>query len=312
MNTHVLLASALPVLVTISPGCVQNKACTAIGCFDQATVSIHRADWMMLSLAVELDIDGRRVVCAAPGLQQIGAPCDSNVSLEARELADCHDTSTPGASSQTCTPNGRFEEVITIQGTPALVAVTLKSAGTVVGQRAFQLAYSSSRPNGPGCDPLCKQSAQTWEIGGSGADAGAGDAVDASSDAGRDVSTDGTADAPNDARPDASISLDAPASDSQDGGPTCGTMTCAAAEVCVRVQTLGGACFQPGDGGGCPAGFTFGGFCCEPDPSFHCATPPAACGSTLTCACAASALCTPGRNCATPSNTQINCTLLAP
>jgi hypothetical protein len=315
MSPRVLLAATLPLLAAVSPGCVRSHACTTIGCANQATIAIHRPDWATLALAVELDIDGRKVLCAAPGPQQGGAPCDSNVSLETRQLSDCHDTSTDGAISQTCTPNGRFEEVITIRGTPDLVAVTLKSAGAVVGQRTFQLAYTSSRPNGPDCDPLCRQSTQTWEIGASDTDAGGGDTANAPADATRDAATDATADAPNDARPDAITSLDAPTdgapTDSLGGGPTCGTMTCAAGDVCVRVQTLGGACFMPGDAG-CPAGFSPGVVCCEADPTFHCAPRPPACGSTLTCACAASALCTPGRTCTTPTTTQINCTLLAP
>jgi len=79
----------------------------------------------------------------------------------------------------------------------------------------------------------------------------------------------------------------------------------------VRDQTLGGACLQPGDGG-CPPGFSSGGVCCTANPGYRCAVRPVACGSTLTCACAAAALCTPGQNCTTPSTAEIDCTLLAP
>jgi hypothetical protein len=313
MNARLCLASVLPFLLTAAPGCVRGKTCSLIGCVDQASVAIHRADWMMLSLAVELDIDGRKVVCAAPDPQQTGVACDSNVRIEVRQLTDCHDTSTPTAKSQTCTPNGRFEDVITIPGTPALVSVTLKSGGVIVGQRDFQPAYTSARPNGPGCDPVCRQSTQTWEVGGLDVDAG-GDVGGPPADAARDARADGAADAPNDVRPDG-ISLDAPgdrgAGDALDGGATCGMMACAPGEVCVRDQVLGGACLQPGDAG-CPPGFTPGGVCCVAGPGFHCADRPAACGSTLTCACAASALCRPGAICGTPSTTEIDCTLLAP
>jgi hypothetical protein len=313
MTARVCLASTVVFLLALSPGCVQSEACTGIWCSDQASVAIHRADWMMVSLAAEVEIDGRKVVCPVPDPQQIGGPCDKDVSIAVRQLVDCHETSSGSSRTQTCNPNGRFEQVITIRGTPAQVGVTLKSGAAVVGQRTFQLTYTSSRPNGPGCDPLCKQSGQTWELAGQGADGGGGDVVDASAEASADARADAAVDAPSDTHPDAGTANDAPEDvatiDSLADGPTCGTMTCAGDEVCVRVQVLGGACFQPEDGG-CPAGYSSGGPCCVADPSFHCAARPTACGSTLTCACAGS-LCTSGYTCAPRAN-EIDCTLLAP
>ena len=44
---------------------------------------------------------------------------------------------------------------------------------------------------------------------------------------------------------------------------------------------------------------TFSGVCCVGIPTFACAPRPPACGATLTCACAMSALCQPGVTCST-------------
>jgi hypothetical protein len=96
------------------------------------------------------------------------------------------------------------------------------------------------------------------------------------------------------------------------GAASCAGTTCSSSDVCVRTQTQGGPCFRPADGGDCPPGMTFSGVCCVGIPTFACAPRPPACGATLTCACAMSALCQPGVTCSTPSQTEIDCTLLEP
>ncbi len=94
------------------------------------------------------------------------------------------------------------------------------------------------------------------------------------------------------------------------GAGTCGDKLCGTGEVCVRRQTLGGACFLAD--GGCPPGRSLSGQCCVADPVYSCAPHPSACVSSLTCACAAPALCSAGQTCTMPSVNEIDCTLLAP
>jgi len=94
-----------------------------------------------------------------------------------------------------------------------------------------------------------------------------------------------------------------------DAAAGCGTMTCAAAQVCVRTVVQGGACVFPEDGGACPAGYSPGtGVCCVRDPGFACAARPDGCGASLTCACAASVLCAANQTCSMPSAGEITCT----
>jgi hypothetical protein len=314
MTARGCVISAL-LLLASTAGCrTGGKACTAIGCADQASIAVHRTDWAMLSLAADLDIAGRKVTCAAPLPPQIGGGCDMDVAIEVRELADCHEVQAGGARGQSCIPNGKFEEVITIRGTPPRVTVTLKAGSVVAGERTFDLSYTSAQPNGPGCDPTCHQAQPTWELPATAPDKVDGGQKDAApadapiADAATDLASDGrydrrpesTGDGPGDGE-----GIDAPRTVS------CGTIKCAAGEVCVQRQTVGGPCIQVGDAG-CPAGTFPASQCCGTPPSYECAARPPACGSGLTCDCVRPTLCPFGYNCQTPTSDQLRCTLLAP
>ena len=86
------------------------------------------------------------------------------------------------------------------------------------------------------------------------------------------------------------------------GGPSCGSSTCAAGQLCIRPTCVGGTappCLPPLDGGACPTGLTYaspcipgllerGSGCTLPrcvDPPPFCIDLPAACGAKPTCGC---------------------------
>jgi hypothetical protein len=54
--------------------------------------------------------------------------------------------------------------VITIVGTPKRVVATLTADGAVAGQRNFDMTYMAVYPNGPDCDPGCKQRSEVWDL----------------------------------------------------------------------------------------------------------------------------------------------------
>jgi hypothetical protein len=272
------MKTVLVLLIAVSATACEKKACTLVGCNDQASIAIRRGDDGALPLVVEVDIDGRKVTCTP---QQTESTCGSDVRIA---------------------PSGRLEEVVTVTGTPSRVNVVLSSGA----QRSFDLSYSASRPNGPGCDPICRQASASWDlpppIDGGASD---GSVADGPTDGARsDATVDAPADAslPGDALPDGS---------SSDARFRCGTSTCSAGEVCVTKQIAGGACFPVGDAG-CPAGYSPAFPCCVADPVYQCTTRPAACGAGLTCACAGPSLCGSGFLCSTLDSEQIRCTLLAP
>jgi hypothetical protein len=149
-----------------SLGCLESKACTEIGCADGASIRVHRSDWTTPPLTFELEVDGRRVTCPAPMPRSPGGrPCDDNqVRVEHRELADCTETRTATAVSQSCVPNGRLELIISIGGTPQRIIATAKADTEIVDQGSFDLSYMTVRPNGDGCEPVCRQGTNTWEL----------------------------------------------------------------------------------------------------------------------------------------------------
>lgn len=147
-------------------GCIESKVCTEIGCVNQASITLQRPDWMTEPLAVDLEVDGREIACPAPTPRSAaGHACDdAHVRVEHRELRDCTETRTATAVSLTCVPNGRLVQVISITGTPQRVVATVLAGSSVVGQRIFELSYTSMRPNGDGCEPICRQGSETWVL----------------------------------------------------------------------------------------------------------------------------------------------------
>lgn len=162
--TQVLPLAAIMLVAGGAGGCDRwgVHACTEIGCQDQVSLSVRRADGAPPGLAVSLDLDGRQVECAAP---QAGAStaCGTDVSLEVRELLSCTEERTQDARILRCVPTGKFEEVISIQGTPARVRVTVQADGTLT-ERTFEPQYKTVQPNGPDCEPTCRQWSEVWAL----------------------------------------------------------------------------------------------------------------------------------------------------
>jgi hypothetical protein len=97
-----------------------------------------------------------------------------------------------------------------------------------------------------------------------------------------------------------------------DAGVTC-SPPCDSASVCVETVTNGGAIIIADDAGACPPGTHAAGVdrICVRNPIYGCAPKPAACGATLTCACAAT-LCTAPHFCQSTSAEQVDCVANVP
>ncbi|HVR62138.1 MAG TPA: hypothetical protein VMU50_09575 [Polyangia bacterium] len=97
-----------------------------------------------------------------------------------------------------------------------------------------------------------------------------------------------------------------------DGGMNC-SPACDTISICVGTGTEGGAIIVANDAGVCPAGSHPAGISniCARDLSFACKPIPAACGATVTCACASS-LCPTSYHCGGPSDGVLTCVLQVP
>jgi hypothetical protein len=139
-------------------------ACTEIGCVDQFTATLARADGTLPSGAQKLTVtaDGATTTCsftlppASPSGG--GVDCPSGFQLFVLPAQSCASTNNGTVATQTCTPlAGQFSEELTILGTPATVHVMQMSNGATVIDATVAPLYKVTQPNGPGCDPICSQ-----------------------------------------------------------------------------------------------------------------------------------------------------------
>lgn len=115
-------------------------ACTKMDCSDELTITMPapRAVRGKAAVVYELVLDGKKVTCRTRGCDS-GAP----VSLTGAE--------------------GGKEPVIAIAGAPASVRLRVRGKGAAAGEKTYAPVYKDVRPNGPGCDPVCRQAAVRWE-----------------------------------------------------------------------------------------------------------------------------------------------------
>jgi hypothetical protein len=146
----------LPTLLLLFPvfGCdvlgedPGGKSCTLIGCQSGLQVQLQHGTWPAgsYSLNVILD-DATPVVCI------VTLPFAS-VSTGATCSAATVQVQTSGQAL------GADQHAVTglwVQTTPAKVQLVLRRDGAVMLDQTLQPTYTTSRPNGPDCEPLCTQ-----------------------------------------------------------------------------------------------------------------------------------------------------------
>ena len=70
----------------------------------------------------------------------------------------CTEYRTGDAVSQSCTPvPDRWYFAATLEGTPAELTVAVERDGVALLDEHRTLAYRDEYPNGPECDPVCRQ-----------------------------------------------------------------------------------------------------------------------------------------------------------
>ena len=160
--------------VLAAGGCSGPKACTLIGCFDQFSASVRRADGSFPSGShrVEVLADGASLTCtftfpaaAASGGGYVYAACPSGLTVSVSAAVTCTDVTTGTAVSHRCEPIlGQFVESISLTGTPAQVHVWQYVDDAAILDAAAAPTYQDSQPNGPECGPVCRQASALWTM----------------------------------------------------------------------------------------------------------------------------------------------------
>lgn len=149
------------------------RACTAIGCGHELSITLRPTEGTFAAgkhtVAVSTSEGGPAKVCTFDfpiGSPSAGSPCTGGMSLLVYQRTSCTTTTGSGGSvSQTCDPlAGQFEARLTLPGTPARVQVVQRTAAGPIVVRELAPVYRDSRPNGPGCPPICRQAAVELEV----------------------------------------------------------------------------------------------------------------------------------------------------
>jgi len=129
------------------PGCA-SKECTLIGCVDSFEVRFTGATAAPGRYEIEVVADGVNSSCQVTLPRECGTPptCSS---------AD----STWRLATSGCSVGGEPQRVdgIVFHRAPEALIFTVRRDDVVVGAGRAQPSYTESQPNGPDCEPLCRQ-----------------------------------------------------------------------------------------------------------------------------------------------------------
>jgi hypothetical protein len=165
----------LAVLVA-QPSCELSKSCTEIGCIDQATLSFRTPDgaWPDGVYTLALTIDGQLSICELqlpedfPDTGSVGVlDCGHGVQLQIAADYTCTEHRDDDSVSQSCTAiPDRWLVSVTLPGTPGRVALDAQRDGVQLDDEERELEYRTMYPNGPECDPGCRQTSEEFVLGG--------------------------------------------------------------------------------------------------------------------------------------------------
>jgi hypothetical protein len=147
-------------------GCTWGQSCTEIGCSDGASLQLRPVDgrWAEGQYTLTLAAEGRSHTCSLrlpddlPARFSTASPdCGIGSTALFQPEVECTETRSRDTVSQSCTPlDGRFTLDLSLEGTPATMSVELRRDDQVLIDERIELSYEASRPNGPGCEPLCR------------------------------------------------------------------------------------------------------------------------------------------------------------
>ncbi|EYF06739.1 Hypothetical protein CAP_1436 [Chondromyces apiculatus DSM 436] len=143
-----LALAALAALALTTLGC-ETTECTEMGCVSSFAVTFaHAGAWEAGSYRVTVTVDG-------------GAPvaCTVTLPLDCNAPSPCPNGTPFYISTEGCAldPAQHVLGGVDFWGvTPASVAVSVHREGVLLGEGSYSPNYTTSQPNGPDCEPTCK------------------------------------------------------------------------------------------------------------------------------------------------------------
>ena len=157
-----LVLRSLPILAFLA-GCggaggassTGPEACTEIGCASGVTLDFSAPLRATGKYTVRVDADGQQTTCEAT-LPFAG--CASEPACSSPDVLLGQSGCALPASEHSLTGLQLPTK------TPSKVTVTIERDGQPVATQTFDLTYTTSRPNGPDCEPVCKQASGTIAV----------------------------------------------------------------------------------------------------------------------------------------------------
>jgi hypothetical protein len=126
---------------------------------------------------VILAIDGKPVTCRLDWFPDAGksfsdpvtarcVPSSAEVNITVEQVRSCERYEDHrGVSVTQCRDlPGEFIERIRISGTPSQVRIVQRLGSAAIGERVIEPLYKTVQPNGPDCEPACRQAVLEWRI----------------------------------------------------------------------------------------------------------------------------------------------------
>jgi hypothetical protein len=147
---------------------LEGHSCTEIGCGEGVGVNVRPVGgtWPAGAYRLELGLDDVAGTCDFTVPEDLPAmrgsatslTCLDGATLLLQQIFDCRSISEGGAVSQTCEPVAdQYELTLSAFGTPTTLTLVLTRDGEELVSENRELTYTESRPNGPDCEPVCRQ-----------------------------------------------------------------------------------------------------------------------------------------------------------
>lgn len=135
-------------------GAPQSPAgCTEIGCVSGFRVTLSASSWKAGKYDVVVVADGVTTTCSA------------SLPLTSTSTADCTGPGVQLGLSGSMLPAAQQSlSEIALTATPKSVKITVSRDGAELATKSFTPAYTTARPNGPDCEPVCTSASDTLAL----------------------------------------------------------------------------------------------------------------------------------------------------
>lgn len=131
--------------------------CTEIGCVDGLLISFGRGvEWAPGTYVFSMNADGVEQTCK--GMLPL-PPCASGSSL-----ACTGNVAMIGESGCALPASQHGFADIHLRSAPSKVTIRIERDGVVLADETLVPTYRTSQPNGPNCDPICRQASATIDL----------------------------------------------------------------------------------------------------------------------------------------------------